>query len=184
MNIGITVANPAIGIANSEAAIGVTVANPAIGLTLTPSQGLPGPPGAAGANGLNGQDGADGADAASIYAFDGTVFFDGRNQIDAIPFDIQMLTSGYVIGLTVKLDDQRTAGSILFKPAKDGTAIAATNLDCSINGSYPLDNYINHDTDDANFAFSAGDKLGLKVVSTGFAPLANTARFSLIFKAS
>lgn len=147
-------------------------------------QGQPGPPGALGAAGADGADGQDGADGASIYPFDGLVFFDGQNQINAIPFEVKMLVSGYVIGITVDMDDQRTAGSILFKPAKNGTAIAASNLDCSINGSYPLDNYVNHDADDPNFAFAAGDKLGLAVVSTNFAPLANTARFSLIFKAS
>lgn len=138
-------------------------------------------PGGQGAKGEKGDTG----DTLDHLLFNHEIYFDGQNQFSAKRvIDYVVPVNGYLIGLGVVMRESRTAGTILFKPAKNGNAITQTDLDLYINASYTLDNFIEHDTSDANFQFSQGDRLGLVVTSTSFSPLDNIAAIYVYYKRS
>ena len=107
----------------------------------------------------------------------------GEDQLtDKLIIDYRVPSNGYLVGLSVKMLDQRTAGSILLKPARDEIAITQTDLDLYVNASYPLDNLISHDTSDVNFYFTTSERLGIIITTTTFAPLSNVVTIAVYFK--
>lgn len=127
--------------------------------------------------------GSGGGASSDHLLFDRDFYLDGQNQLtDKLLVSYRLPTAGYLVGLSVKMADQRTAGTILLKPARDEVAISQTDLDLYVNASYPLDNIISHDTNDSNFLFSANERLGILITTTTFAPLANVISLTVYFK--
>jgi len=118
-----------------------------------------------------------------FITYDDEKLMDGQNQWTAQSGETYtILKSGYLIGFEVEMNTPRTAGSILFKPTKNGTPITSTNLDLNINGSNQKTNSKFSDIDDASYFFNVGDVLSYEATSTGFAPLSNRADINLTFK--
>ena len=132
-----------------------------------------------------GTGGGGGGSSTDHILFDKDVFLDGQNQLtDKLVINYRLPSAGYLVGLTAKMNDQRTAGTILLKPARDEVAITETDLDLYINASYPLDNSVLHDTSDANFLFAASERLGVIITTTTFTPLSNVLSITAYFKRS
>src|SRR4030067_3801663 len=99
--------------------------------------------------------------------FDSEFWLDGQNQITAskvleavAPYDC------YLVGHSVALKEQRTAGTIDFTVYKNDVALVETDLNIQINASYPLDRTITIAHKTTGFDFAAGDKIQVKATSS------------------
>lgn len=108
------------------------------------------------------------------YSVHDKLFFDGQNQVTAKTVLRHRCThAGYLTAASIKLLEQRTAGTITLTIEKNGVAIAGTGLNIAINASYPLDRSATVNYGTAGYDFAAGDSLTVKATSDAFTPLAN-----------
>ncbi len=111
-------------------------------------------------------------------------YLDGQNAIAGGKIiDIPVIYDGYLIGAGLKLDTQRTAGTVGIVLYKNNVALSDTDLNIQLNDSYPLDRIqqIAFRTD--SFNFSAGDILTVKLnVSSTIVPKSNIGIMYLMYK--
>lgn len=144
-----------------------------------------GPEGPIGPEGPAGPAGPAGVSGTTLHTFDDSFFLDGQNSVtEALVVEWVAPETGHVIEIGIVVSSQCTSGSLLVKVAKNGTKISATELDLSINTSYPRDNRVRYDTGDTNFAFSPGDRIGIMVTTSTFIPLANAVQVYALYKVS
>jgi len=115
--------------------------------------------------------------------FDDEFYLDGVNQLtDKTVLEAVCPYACNIVGIGVKVDEQRTAGTLDFVVTKNGSPIAGTSLNIQLNGSYPLHCTATVAHRSAGYVFAAGDILRVQLTSTAWTPLSNRCKIFVIIK--
>jgi len=73
---------------------------------------------------------------------------------------------GHIVRATVQSSSARTGGTLTIAPTKNGTALTATDLNLTLDGTNTTKHYRSVSEYAQGYAFSAGDEIGVKLTSS------------------
>jgi hypothetical protein len=99
----------------------------------------------------------------------------GQSQTDVGMYDsgdmfndgVPQYRSGYIVGMLLKSNSARTAGTLTAEPAINGTDITPAGLDLALNGTDTTVDYANVAEGTSGYSFSTGDRLRPNLTSDG-----------------
>jgi len=101
-------------------------------------------------------------------------------DVEGVVQRVQPKAAGSIVGHTVQLESDRTAGTLTLEPTIDGTKVTPSDLDVTIDGTTPNDAHLEAAPDTSGLTFTASNKLGIKATSdASWAPTTATVRSDL-----